>query len=113
MSVIWTKDIDEILREEGDSLNSIGIQNWALPKREALFAISELKKMGVAITGGDVYRLNGDSFELTYDNWYCQRLDSESGLEYINRSVLVASEYIKGYVNHQKGNICFAIVPLI
>ena len=43
MNIIWSDKIDNILKV-GFPLNSIGINNWALSKKDALNALSKFEE---------------------------------------------------------------------
>lgn len=72
-------------------------QNWALTKEQALNAIDQLEKIGIAILGGDVYeRVKGD-FIGSWDSWYSNIEEGESETSYIKRSVAASRSYINKF----------------
>lgn len=93
MSTIWSEQVDPIL-SRGVLLDGLGVRNWALGRDDALHAIYELEALGVAILGGDVYKLVGDKAELTYDSWYCDQGPGESDSDFTKRSSGKAASYI-------------------
>jgi hypothetical protein len=109
MSVIWSEQIDPIL-SCGVSLEHLGVRNWALGRDDALRAIYELEAFGIAILGGDVYQLVGETAEQTYDSWYCDQGPDEPDSVFIKRSSDKAKNYIFSYLL-QEG--LFALVPKI
>jgi len=113
MNIIWSNEIDSALKV-GFPLMEFGINNWALDARSALLAISKLGEMGIGILGGDVYVNNNGTIEANYDNWYCNIMQDETPLAFIQRSNSVAVAYIENYLIQTPGvNPLFAIVPLV
>ncbi|KRP51148.1 Imm40 family immunity protein [Pseudomonas trivialis] len=109
MNIIWSEQIDPIL-SKGIPLDNLGVRNWALGREDALNAICELEAFGIAILGGDVYKLVGEKAEQTYDSWYCDQGPDESDYIFSKRSSDKAKSYIFSYLM-PKG--LFAIVPKI
>ena len=109
-SYIWSPNIDSIL-SVGNSLKGIGVNNWALDKDIALNVLEKLGEIGIAIAGGDVYMKTTDGFDLSYDNWYCNRDSKESYSDFMKRSIAEAKSYINSYQSQNK--VAFAIVPAI
>ncbi|KPW73761.1 MULTISPECIES: Imm40 family immunity protein [Pseudomonas syringae group] len=109
MSIIWSEQIDPIL-SQGKSLNHLGVRNWALGHDEALLAIHELEALGIAILGGDVYKLVSDKFEHTYDSWHCDQEVDECDSIFLKRSSDKARSYILNYPTDEG---LFILVPKI
>lgn len=107
---VWSEKIDSILRE-GESLETLGVRNWALDQAGALGAVERLSRERIAVAGGDVYRRENGRLETTYDNWYCNRKDGEQMSEYIERSVDIAKNYISEYPGSDSG-VFFSLVPV-
>jgi hypothetical protein len=95
----------------GYSLKGIGVNNWALDKDIALNVLEKLEELGIAIAGGDVYMKTTDGFDLSYDNWYCNRNSKESYSDFMKRSITEAKSYINNY--QSPNTVAFAIVPAI
>jgi len=90
------------IREKGRSLSEInpGSNEIALTVSDALQALDILKNNQIVILGGDIlsedgngalvyaYQLWGDLY--IYLNWYCDKADGESEVDYIERSYEVA-----------------------
>lgn len=106
---VWSETIDSILGA-GESLEMLGVRNWALDQAGALDAVERLHSKGIAVAGGDVYRLENGRLEPTYDNWYCDKCDDEPIGEYIEHSVHIAMSYISEYPNSD-GRTFFSLVP--
>jgi hypothetical protein len=111
MDVIWTAEIDSILKI-GFSLEELGVRNWALKRDDALQALVQLSSMRIAVLGGDVYMALGDSIEPKYDNWYCNPEPTESDEDFIVRSVTMAKNYITNYPSPQN-LLLFTLVPRV
>ncbi len=90
------------------SLESIGVDGIAYTKSEALRIAEEYYNSNIPILGGDVYLFNNGNIKPTFDNWYCNRNNSETSYEYVARSYQVACDYIKKYPDN--ANIFFSIV---
>lgn len=111
MENFWSENIDAIL-SLGQSLEELGVRNWALQKDTALEALDRLLNIGVPILGGDVYVVKNDSLEQNYDNWYCERNEDETNADFIERSVSFAKRYISSYKINGR-DVYFSIVPEI
>ncbi len=109
MENIWSTEVD-VLLSAGRSLEDVGVRNWALSRGEALAALAGFAQIGIAVSGGDVYSVNGSSVELSYDNWYCDPGHLESDAAYIGRSIATARDYILNYPASE-GVVLFAMVP--
>lgn len=109
MGYLWSSEIDLILRV-GRILTDIGVNNWGLRREVALMALDSLLSKNVAVLGGDVYIAAAGSVKPTYDNWYCNRISSESDEEFVQRSIAKAKEYVLGYPAKQEA-VLFSIVP--
>lgn len=96
MESSWNERVYRVL-SKGISLSPIGVNNFAFSKELALDVLEELRSLGVAILGGDVYVESGGMFESNYDNWYCKKLDDESVQDFVARSGRDAEKYIQGY----------------
>ena len=90
------------------SLESIGVDGIAYTKSEALRIAVEYYNSNIPILGGDVYIFNNGNIKPTYNNWYCNRNNSETSYEYVARSYQVTCDYIKKYPDN--ANIFFSIV---
>ncbi len=108
--VIWSYSIDKVLGS-GFSLESLGIKNWALSRQKILQVLEQLRELQVPILGGDVYKLVNGVLRSTYDNWYCEPLPNESLLDFVERSIDQAKQYIESYNVKKRNDIFFALVP--
>ncbi|EAN8157777.1 hypothetical protein AUB46_21630, partial [Salmonella enterica subsp. enterica serovar Typhimurium var. 5-] len=56
MCILWSKEIDSILNI-GISLESLGVKNWALNRKNALDVLHHFESLNICVLGGDVYIL--------------------------------------------------------
>lgn len=101
------------IKAKGKSLSEInpGSNEFALNIDDSLEAISLLKEAHVAILGGDIlYAENGEKLTYIYENWYCEKSESENQIEYINRSHDTAINYIEKLKERRRNNIYVVIV---
>ena len=77
---------------------------------DALHAIYEVEASGIAILGGDVYKLIGEKVEQAYDSWYFGQGPDKSDSVFSKRSSDKAKSYIFSYLMPEG---LFAIVPKI
>ncbi|PHS10573.1 MAG: hypothetical protein COA88_02170 [Kordia sp.] len=108
----WSTEIDEFFAI-GYNLHELGVNNWALKKHEALTALKQLLILQVPILGGDVYEKHNGNIQQNYDNWYCNKLDDESKIDFIDRSIKIAIDYIENYNIQDEEFILFTLVPEI
>lgn len=106
----WPLKIERIL-EEGLSLGSFGINNWALTKEQALNSLESLVNIQVPVLGGDVYENIGGVIQSNYDSWHCEPISDELKYEFVKRSILIAKEYINNYKSPHPDRIYFVLVP--
>ncbi len=81
----------------GLSLESIGINNYALTREQALNFISDFKIKQIAVLGGDVVEIENGKPKLTRENWYCDKNDSEDDQKFAMRSAEYAKDWISKY----------------
>lgn len=108
MNYIFSEIIDSILSKNGIYLDSIGINNWALNKKNTLLVLDELKKEKIALLGGDIYIYHDKTIIPTYDNWYFNRTSNEN---YVDESIQYAKNYINNYLNNKESVILFVLIP--
>lgn len=105
----WSEDVRNILAG-GIPLSSIGVDNWALTKEQAMLALEEFERRNMPVLGGDVYELVDAYPEPNYDNWYCDRNANESIEDFVARSVHYARDYIERYSNPSGHETFFVLV---
>ena len=91
------KNTCENILSIGVPLEKFGVQNFGLTREQALSVLDKFRCSGIAILGGDVYRISNGKLEPTYDNWYCDRENSENIDDYTRRSIQKANEFISSY----------------
>ena len=86
----------EFLLSEGRSLAELnqGGNEVALPLSKALRAIDFLSGSQVAILGGDILSDASGKLAYTYENWYCNQMPGEHPFDFVNRSQVIAREFI-------------------
>jgi len=84
------------VRKNGRPLSEInpGSSEFALGVDDSLHALSLIEVAKSAVLGGDILSDESGKLSYTYENWYCQRMVSESEIDYRLRSYQVAREYI-------------------
>jgi|GEM_PF-613280 len=104
----------DIRRFKGYDLNDKNIVSKALTKQEALEAIELYRQLQTPILGGDVLCLNEKTGEIhwKYDNWYYEPRENETNIEYLNRSIDKAENYIRNYNNNLSEN-CIALFDIV
>lgn len=115
----------KFLREKGRPLFEInpGSDEIALISEDALEAIELLKDNHSAILGGDILSSKADKLiyayqlwgsEYHYLNWYCNKEDNETQIDYANRSYIVArNSIIKATEVAKKiGRSCYIVLVI-
>lgn len=103
-------EYNDFTKEHGHSLISTGIEGCGFKKATALMAVSILVRNHVPILGGDVFRLVNEQLELTYDNWYIERLPGEMEDSYVARCGKISENYINSYEEPDGSTILYALV---
>lgn len=91
-------------------LGELGIDAYAFPKQEALQLLHELRDNGIPILGGDVFYLNNNLINGSYDSWYCEQNKDEVKEDFVQRSYKIAQNFIESYNVHSFGKVLFSIV---
>ena len=105
----WPKNIKSIL-SAGFYLKSIGINNWALDKEQALTALDEAEEKGIAVLGGDVYEIVEGVPESNYDNWFCEPFEGELFSDFVVRSIDETRKYLENYQYSGNESVKFVLV---
>lgn len=110
MSASLPNAIPRDLAARAIPLDSLGLMEFAWTREDAERTISALEGSGVAILGGDVYHAMLDGIKITYDNWTCNRNDSESNSDYVARSHDASRNFIDTYPTAGVGHFIFVLV---
>ncbi len=71
----------EFYARRGQSLCGFGINEAVLPLESSEVALLIFSELGLCILGGDIYkRLDEDSFNPTYENWYFEGNDVDESI---------------------------------
>lgn len=105
ISIIQDNDISEYY-----SLKHLGIEGYAFPDHEALKIVQLCKLSLIPILGGDIYRFNDSIIEVLDDNWYYDRIPSESYYNYVQNSCNKSESYIRTYKNNSCDRTLFSFV---
>lgn len=113
-----------LIRTKGLSLSEInpGSEEYALSVSDSLDVLQLLFEEQTGVLGGDIisrnagegliyaYQLWGDQY--IYLNWYCERVESESRVEFITRSIDMAKLSINraDEVARKLGKSCFVVL---
>jgi hypothetical protein len=96
--------------QRGQTLNSIGIKGVALARKDALYALEILTDSRIAILGGDVYRMEGQTVRPTRDSWYAERrTELESVSVYIRRTHDAARKFLQTYPDPAQSSVLAAL----
>src|SRR5215203_768096 len=93
---LWS-EYETLLGRVGIPLDTLGLEEVALRRSDALMAVSILVRNVSPILGGDVYWQRGGIVEPAYANWATQPQTGESKEARAARSGEEAVEYIKGF----------------
>ncbi len=101
----------KIIEVCGIPLHSIGVDNWALSRQQALLTLNYFRAMEVPVLGGDVYVINDGEIEHTYDSWHFDRVENdEKSSDFVNHSIDHAKKYIMQYNIVDDRKIFFSLV---
>ena len=92
------KTYHEFIRSRGVSLAEHGIEEYALPRRDALAAIDMAGVAGLPILGGDVVHLEHGRLRYPGDSWHCDRQAGEPYEDYVQRSLFESKAYVAAYL---------------
>jgi hypothetical protein len=100
----------QLLNGKGISLTELGLREIALPRPEALHAVTLLQRDAIPILGGDVFFRQGSKIEWASANWYGNPKPGEGRDEFDGRSTETASKYIEAFPSRADVEPLFAIV---
>ena len=102
--------IREKIKKASIKLESHGLNDLAWVKDDAIDLLDSILNDDIGVLGGDVYQIRAENIHPLYDNWHCEKEDSETTHEYFLRSKLEALKYIKNYPVNDNEQIVFVIV---
>jgi hypothetical protein len=100
----------EAILSIGIDVEDFGSANWALPRTDALAAVSKFQELEIPVLGGDVWEMQNGRPVLTSDNWYCMRSAAEPFRNFVNRSAERAQRYIQNLKSNTDNECLFEIV---
>lgn len=105
-----TLDFRQFVRKHSVPVSDQSGSERALSKINTLRALELLIDSDTAVLGGDVYRMDRDRMRPTYDNWYTERAEGESIIDFAVRSRRAAEEYVGDYADPEDGSIFYVLV---
>ena len=111
--ITMNKELSKKLMELSSfSLTSIGVRGNAYLRNDAILIVSLARHNIVPVLGGDVYCKSefDNNIHITYGNWYCNREESESLKDYVERSCDIAEQFIINYTCKKGVDPIFDIV---
>jgi hypothetical protein len=105
-----TSTLKAFLESRGIVLDSLGLQERALRRDDALHAVDLAKSAGVELLGGDVYVEKHGQLESAYANWYSEPRDGEAENAFVARSCAESRAYISTYPDPPDGVPVFVLV---
>jgi hypothetical protein len=99
-----------LLDRSGISLQNPGLNEKALKRVDALYAVTVLRDAGVPILGGDVYFRHGNRIELAYANWHADPKPGEDRHVYLKRSWDTTESYVKRFPDTKDKEPLFVLV---
>lgn len=90
-------EYQRLIQSCGISLQDIGIEDIALNREDAIFAIDLLRQSAIPILGGDVYIRNSGRIDHAYANWHSDPKANETRDQFAERSCLEARRYVSDY----------------
>ena len=91
----------------GHSLAELGVASYAYTYYDMLVYIDWIESKKFTILGGDVYVEGDGGLESTYDSWYYSPKNNDNDSL---KSISVAKNYIKQYINSNGKHFYFEIV---
>lgn len=92
-----SKQLADIFGIKGIPLLSIGVDDYAFGREDALEFIKRLQEKSILILGGDVLAYHGDKIEYTYDNWSYEAAKDVTWEQAVQNAYLVSKRYIENY----------------
>jgi len=100
--------LPKALCSRAKSLESLGLQEVAWTKSDALELLAQLEGSAISVLGGDVYSTSSGRLKPAYENWFCERRSEEELQAYAERSQHVAVAFLRAYPDRPEA--LFALV---
>lgn len=91
------KRIEQLKDIKSISLVDYGVDNIAFDIQDIKKVLNILKRLNIAVKGGDIWIMQNGELHLTYDNWFCDQLENEMYSMYVERSIEKTQTYIDNY----------------
>jgi hypothetical protein len=105
----WSEYL-HLLQAVGIPLNTLGLDDIALARSDALAAVTLLANGLAPILGGDVYWRRGLDIEPAYANWHTSRHPDEGIKAQILNSCAQAAKYIENFPKRSDVEPLFSLV---
>jgi hypothetical protein len=90
-------DYHTLLVNNGIQLGIPGLEDIALQRADALYAVKLLRTTAIPILGGDVWLRRGSKIELAYANWHTDGEIGEDKGAYLQRTWDSTERYIREF----------------
>ena len=100
----------DLLERAGIPLESVGTEEIALRRNDALAALAVLENGDVPVLGGDVYWLTEDAIEPAYANWHWSREPKADPRDEVKRSCAEAASYVARFPAQGNREPLFSLV---
>jgi hypothetical protein len=105
-----SKEFEELLKNAGISLATLGLRDIGLLRNDALRAVEILRNTNLPILGGDVYFRRKDRIKFAYANWIADPNPSEDRETYLRRSWDTTEAYLRSFPESSDTEPLFVIV---
>lgn len=87
----------DLLATRGIPLQSLGVAETGLSRKDAIRAVGLLRSAAIAILGGDVYFKTPVGIEPAYANWHSDSGGTEDRESFVARSCTETLNYIESF----------------
>lgn len=96
--------------DRGRSLSEIGAKGIAFTRSDILTALQCLKGSQIVVLGGDVLTDDKGKLRYTHDSWYVNRRDGEAIVDYVERSIERAENYVRNFPDPDDSTVFYSPV---
>jgi len=100
----------KLLADEGIRLTSLGLDEIALSRENAMMALDIFVEERIPVLGGDVYFLKNARVSPAYANWYTERSAEEPVSSFAERTWVESREYIGKFIEPPDMGALFVFV---